>query len=338
MAKISTIILFLFILISCGSVKKIDVSSIRTIYLEHNPILPLNYGGKIEGKIKAITTDGEEIDITNNRHLTLTSNDVVQRGKVFEIVKHPSSFNDQFIRLSYTYVNKEEVLVISDSIQLNLRGDLRIDGSGADGLNGVNQSNRSTPLVFRDGKDGEHGTDGQHGSSAENYIGYIWKEGSDYYVYVQNIITKEEWKYISREPSKILFDLSGGDGGNGGNGGDGSNGKDGELDGEKSKRPGNGGNAGNGGSGGNGGSAGSIVLFLHSNAAELESKISFDMSAGNAGRAGEKGKPGLPGKALAGQVAGIKGRIGVNGLTGMRGQDGQVPEIAIQEFDFSGYE
>ncbi len=337
MAKISTIILVLFVLISCGSVKKIDITTIRTIYLEHNPVLPLNYGGKIEGKIKAITTDGEEIDITNNIHLKIASNDVVQRGKTFEIVKHPTSFDDYFVRLSYTYVNKEEVLVISDSIQLNLRGDLRIDGSGADGEAGANQTNRSRPLVLRDGKDGEDGANGQHGSPAGDYIAYVWKEGSDYFIYVQNIQTKEEWRYVSRSPGTILFDISGGDGGSGGNGGDGSNGKDGELDGDKSIRPGHGGNAGNGGSGGNGGNAGSIVLFLHANAAELESKIAFNMSAGSAGKAGEMGKPGLPGKPQVGQAAGIKGRTGVNGLTGMRGQDGQVPEIAIQEFDFSGY-
>ena len=337
MRKLYAIILLGLLLSSCGSTKKIDVATIRTIYLEHNPVLPLNYGGKFEGKIKAITTDGEEIDLTNNRHLTVTSNDVVQFGKNFNIVKHPSSFDDPYIRLSYTYANKEDVIAFSDSIQLNFRGDLRVDGSGKDGENGENQKDRSSPIVFRDGKHGEHGTDGEHGGSAGDYITYIWKEGADYFIYAQNIHTKVEWRFISREPGAILFDHSGGDGGKGGSGADGSNGKDGVIDGDKSKAPGNGGNAGNGGNGGNGGNAGSIVLFLHSNAAELENKIAFNMSAGNAGQFGAMGKPGLPGKALEGQLEGFKGQIGRNGLTGMRGQDGQAPPITIQEFDFNLY-
>lgn len=337
MTKIYAILLSAAVLSACGSTKKLDVSTIRAIYMEHNPVLPLNYGGKFEGKIKAITTDGEEIDITNNRHLTLNSNDIVQIGKNFTIVKHPSSFDDHYIRFAYTYVNKEEIINFSDSILLNLRGDIRIDGSGKDGEHGINQKDRSNPVVFRDGKNGEHGTDGAHGTSAGDFIAYVWKEGTDYFIYAQNIHTKEEWRFVSREPKKILFDLSGGHGGNGGRGADGSNGKDGIIDGDKSKVPGNGGNAGNGGNGGNGGNAGSVILFLHTNAAELESKITFNVSAGNAGEFGAMGKPGLPGKALEGQLEGFKGQIGRNGLTGMRGQDGQVPPITIQEFDFSNY-
>jgi len=323
---------------ACGSTKKLELSNIKTVYLERNPIEPTQFGGTIEGKIIARLQDGEEIDVTNNRNFTLISNDLEkQLGKKYKIVKHPTSFNDNIAFAQYIITEKEETATYTDSIRLNLRGDLKVDAQGQNGTSGIDQKNRSTPLVFRDGNDGDHGTPGTNGQNAGDYMAYIWKEETAYYIYVQNIQTKEEWRYKSIEPGTISIDVSGGNGGRGGNGGDGGTGKDGKQDGEKLKTPGNGGDAGFGGDGGNGGNAGSVICFLHSNAAELELKISFNVSGGAGGEGGTKGKPGQPGKALTGQAASLVGRIGRNGRPGRRGVDGRMPQVTIQEFDFIGY-
>lgn len=334
-----TILSFTIALISsCGSTKKLEISNIRTVYLERNPIEPTQFGGTIEGKILAQLKDGEEVDITNNRNLTFNSIDLEkQLGKKYKVVKHPTSFNDNIAFAQYTISEKDATATYSDSIRLNLRGDLKVDAKAINGVDGINQKNRSTPLVWRDGNDGDHGTPGTNGQDAGDYLAYIWKEGTAYFIYVQNIQTKEEWRYKSIEPGMISIDVSGGNGGRGGNGGDGGTGKDGKLEGGKSKTPGNGGDAGFGGEGGNGGNAGSVICFLHSNAAELELKISFNVSGGAAGQGGTKGKPGQPGKPLDGQPASRVGRAGRDGRRGINGNDGQMPQVTIQEFDFSGY-
>ena len=330
--------LIALVVTSCGSVKKLELAKIKAVYLEHNSVLPLQFGGTIEGRIIALLKDGEEIDVSNNRNLAFQSNDLEQQfGKKFKIVKHPNSFNDNIAVAQYSISEKENTVTFADTLRLNLRGDVKIDAKGLRGVDGIDQKNRNTAIVFRDGNNGEHGTEGTAGQNAGNYIAYIWKEDAAYFVYVQNIETKAEWRYKSFEPGTISIDVSGGNGGSGGDGGDGGNGKDGKLEGSKSKTPGNGGDAGFGGEGGQGGNAGSVVCFLHSNAAELELKIGFNVSGGAGGQGGAKGKPGQPGKVLDGQSASRVGRTGRSGRDGIRGRDGQMPQVAIQEFDFSGY-
>jgi len=338
MYKFTILFLTITLISACGSVKKLEVANIKTVYLEHNSVLPLQFGGTIEGRIVALLKDGEEIDVTNNRNLAFLSNDLQQQfGKKFKIVKHPKSFDDNIVLAQYTITEKEVVTTFMDSIKLNLRGDLKVDAKGLDGADGIDQKNRNTAYVFRDGNAGEHGTPGTVGLNAGDYIAYIWKEEAAYFIYVQNIQTKEVWRYKSFEPGVISIDVSGGSGGAGGDGGDGGNGKDGKIEGDKSRTPGNGGDAGFGGDGGNGGNAGSVICFLHSNAAELELKIAFNVSGGVGGQGGSKGKPGQPGKALAGQLESLVGRTGRDGRNGFRGNDGQMPQVTIQEFDFSGY-
>lgn len=338
MYKFTILFIAFTLLAACGTTKKLQVENIKTVYLEHNSVLPIQFGGTIEGRIIALLKDGEEVDVTNNRNLTLQSNDIEQQfGKKFKIIKHPVTFNDNSVVVNYSITEKELVTSFVDSIKLNLRGDLLIDASALNGEDGIDQKNRSTPLIFRDGNDGDHGTPGTVGKDAGNYLAYIWKEDASYFIYVQNIQTKEEWRYKSVEPGVISIDVSGGNGGDGGDGGDGGTGKDGKQEGEKLKTPGNGGDAGFGGDGGNGGNAGSVICFLHNNAAELELKISFNVSGGVGGQGGSKGKPGQPGKPLTGQAASLTGRTGRDGRAGIRGSDGQMPQIAIQEFDFSVY-
>ena len=338
--KTIKIILFavLIFMTSCGTTKKLEVAKIKTVYLEYNSVLPLQFGGIIEGRIVALLNDGEEIDVTNNRNLTLQSNDIEKQfGKKFKIVKHPTSFNDNKVLAQYTITEKTETISFTDTLRLNLRGDLKVDAKAPNGTDGIDQKNKNTAFVFRDGGDGEHGTSGTSGQDAGDYAVYVWKENAEYFIYVQNIQTKEEWRYKSLEPGTITIDASGGNGGNGGDGGDGGNGKDGKKEGDKSRTPGNGGDAGFGGNGGNGGAGGSIICFLHNNAAELETKIAFNVSGGAGGKGGNKGKPGQPGKALEGQLESLVGRTARNGLDGQRGTDGQMPQVSIMEFDFSGY-
>ena len=338
MQKFTLLCSLIAVITACGSTKKLEISNIKTVYLERNPVEPTQFGGTIEGKIIAQLKDGEEVDVTNNRNLSFISNDLEkQLGKKYKIVKHPVSFDDNIAFAQYGITEKDETVFYTDSIRLNLRGDLKVDAKALNGTDGIDQRNKSTPLFFRDGNNGEHGTQGTTGQDAGDYTAYIWKEGSAYFIYVQNIQTKLAWRYKSIEPGMISIDVSGGDGGNGGNGGDGGTGKDGKQEGGKFKTPGNGGDAGFGGDGANGGRAGSVICFLHSNAAGLELKISFNVSGGAGGQAGTKGKPGQPGKSIEGQAAGLVGRNGRNGRPGRRGIDGQMPQIAIQEFDFSGY-
>lgn len=338
MTKIAPFLISFFLIAACGTTKKIEISSIKTVYLERNPVEPAQFGGVIEGRIMARLTNGEEIDVSNNRNLTFNSTDLSRQfGKKYKVVKHPQSFDDNLVLVQYIINEKESTATYIDSIRLNQRGDLKIDSKAPNGTDGQDQKNRSTPLVWRDGNDGDHGTPGTNGQDAGDYIAYIWKEDAAYFIYVQNILTKEEWRYKCLEPGTISFDVSGGNGGDGGDGGDGGTGKDGKQEGDKVKTPGNGGDAGFGGNGGNGGNAGSVVCFLHSNAAELELKISFNVSGGAGGQGGNKGKPGQPGKPLDGQTASLVGRTGRNGRPGFRGNDGQMPEVSILEFDYSGY-
>ncbi len=338
MYKFTILCVSIALISACGLTKKIEISSIKTVYLERNPVEPIQFGGTIEGKVIAQLKDGEEVDITNNRNLTFLSSDLEkQLGKKYKIVKHPNSFSDNIAIANYTISEKEESVTYIDTIRLNLRGDLKVDAKAPRGTDGIDQKNRSTPLVFRNGNDGDHGTPGTNGQDAGDYLAYIWKEETAYYIYIQNIQTKEEWRYKSIEPGIISIDVSGGNGGNGGDGGDGGTGKDGKQDGDKLKTPGNGGDAGFGGDAGNGGNGGSVICFLHSNAAELELKISFNVSGGAGGQGGSKGKPGQPGKPLTGQAASLVGRNGRNGRNGLSGNDGQMPQISIQEFDYSGY-
>ena len=53
---------------------------------------------------------------------------------------------------------------------MNFQGPLRIFYNGENGINGKNQRNKGTPLLLRDGKDGDNGPHGTNASSSDDYI------------------------------------------------------------------------------------------------------------------------------------------------------------------------
>ena len=151
---LSFIILALF---SCGSFKKLEINEIRLAYIEYNPIEGINFGSIIDAKIMVIMNDGKEINITNNRKLNINSNDIIPiNSKQFKIIKHPKLFNDNTACLDIKIKDKDYLFETKDSIKINFKGDLNINANGLDGDNGINQKHRNSPLIFRDGSNGEN--------------------------------------------------------------------------------------------------------------------------------------------------------------------------------------
>lgn len=338
MTKLMYLTFILSLLTACGSLKKFSISDLDRVYLEYNPVEPLQYGGTFEAKILALKTNGEEVDLTNYHDLDFISTDLSKSGKRFTIIKRPTSFNEEPMRMQYYIKKKKESYTFSDSMNVNLWGDLSVDCSGFNGTNAQDQSSTSsTSVLFRDGRNGDFGLHGTNGQNGQNYVVYLWKEKDEYFVYVLNSDTQQEMRYKSKRPEDFKFDFSGGNGGNGGNGGAGGDGRDGEVKNGKSKAPGHGGHGGDGGSGGNGGNAGTVMFFLHPSAVDIEGRISFDMSSGRGGQYGNGGKGGQPGKPLAGQLPASPGVQGRNGFAGMSGLSGQTPLISVREFDYSSF-
>ena len=321
---------------SCGSTTKLEVSEIRTAYLEYNPVVAINFGNEIEAKVIVMMNDGTEIDVTNNRKLNIVSDDIVRSGisKKYKIVKHPTSFNDNTANVQITITDKEQVFQVTDSIRMNFKGDLVIDAQGTDGFDGEDQNNRSDRLLLRDGKHGDNGSHGTNGQNADNYIANIWLEDGYTYVYMRNQRTNEIWRYKTLGEGKIAFNLQGGNGGNGGDGGNGGNGRDGKITDGKYTRPGNGGDGGQGGNSGFGGNGGSVQITVHPNNSQIETKLMYFTDGGNRGNTGKGGKAGKPGVAVTGQTPGRTGRTGVSGRSGRNGIDGIVNPLIFTPFEF----
>jgi len=326
--------LSLLILSSCGSFKRLEVNEIRTAYIEYNPIEPINFGSTIEAKVMVIMNDGSELDVTNNRKLTLISEDIVRNGltKSFKIVKHPTSFSENTANVNITITDKELIFQATDSIRMNFKGDLTIDAKGNNGIDGVSQKNRGSRLLLRDGRHGANGTHGTNGQSAERYVSNIWLENNLTHIYVINQQTNEVWRYKTLGEGSITFNLKGGNGGNGGHGGDGGNGRNGSLNNGKYKRPGHGGDGGHGGRGGDGGNGGTVHVTIHPNNSQIEPKLNYLTDGGNHGAPGKGGKFGKGGTPLAGQIAGTIGKNGTRGWSGRNGLDGRIQPLNFQEF------
>lgn len=329
--------LFLLLLIvSCKNIKPISVAEIRSLELEYNSETGLNFGSSFSAKVIARMNNGEEIEVTDHKRLSFTSPDIIYQGEnVFLIQKHPSKFQDQTAQYTIEMTDKEEQFLRKDSININFTGDVAILAAGMDGAPGEDQKDRGSRWVLRDGKDGESATNGMNGESAGQYEAYIWREDNIVRIYVRNQLDGTTWRYNQIGTGKIFFNLRGGDGGKGGNGGDGGDGKDGKIKDGESTDPGNGGNGGHGGNGGNGGNGGQLTIYLHPACADIQDRISYDVSGGEGGQRGLAGAAGKPGKALAGQNEGTMGVAGNSGLQGARGLNGTIPEIQIQEFSFS---
>ena len=334
MKKLILILSIGFIISACGGVAKLEVSEIKSVFIEYNPADNINFGSEIDATVLAIMTSGKEIDITNSRKLAFVSEDIQQKGnsKRVVLIKHPTSFSDEYAAAKLTVTDKEETFEAKDSIHINFRGDLNILAGGLSGSSGEDQKSRGSSVLFRDGKNGEDGTFGQAGSSSSNFVAQIWMEESMVYVYMRNTATNEEWKYKTLAEGTIRFDLTGGNGGSGGDGGNGGDGKAGIIESGKSKDPGDGGHGGHGGDGGNGGDGGTIQIFLHPNASSVQTKLDIQTLGGNGGAGGKSGTGGKAGVALAGQIVASNGSNGRTGRRGLNGQNGSF-ELTVLEFD-----
>lgn len=330
-----TILLSFLILVSCGNTK-LKVAEVQSLELEYSPDIDLNYSLSFKGKVKAITHDGKEFDVTNNRKFELQSKDISQSGSEFTIVKHPITFHDSIAEYVLLLTDKEESFKSSGSLRMNFRGGLNFQMYGDKGADGVDQKDRGTPFLLRDGNNGDDGTIGGSGGNAGNLEVKIWKEGSYYYFIVHDLNSvMSDAFYKSEATAPLSFILTGGKGGKGGNGGDGGTGKDGiKKDDGKIKRPGDGGNGGNGGNGGDGGDGGNIHFIIHSNAADISNQLKYTLTGGMGGEGGLPGKAGLPGDPLQGQVGGNKGTRGVAGQVGNWGKKGTA-NIEFVDFDFT---
>lgn len=322
MTRILFIVLGASLLAACGG-SKLVVSEIRSVELEFSPGEALNFGSRFEGRIKAIMISGDEIDITSNRKLDFTSSDIEKSGDHFKIARRPRDFSEDRVSYSLIVRDKEESFERHDTILLNFRGGLNFEQFVEDGMDGLDQKEKSSTWLFRDGKTGDDGTNGTDGAQGANYSAFIWKEGDLYYIHLRDLTFQTDYRYKTYGTEAVVFTLPGGNGGRGGNGGNGGVGMNGEKEKDgKFKRVGDGGNGGNGGDGGNGGNGGSISVTFHPSAAALTGLVSFNLSGGaggSGGRGGTAGKPGIP---LAGQTEGRMGVAGRQGRRGTAGRDG----------------
>ena len=72
------------------------------------------------------------------------SNDLEKQfGKKFKIVKHPTSFDDNKVVAQYTITEKTETISFTDTLRLNLRGDLKVDAKAPNGTDGIDQKNKN---------------------------------------------------------------------------------------------------------------------------------------------------------------------------------------------------
>ena len=330
-----TVVLSTLVLAACGN-SKLKVAEVQSLELEYSPDTDLNFSLSFKGKVKAITHDGKEFDVTTNRKFELQSVHITQSGSDFSIVKRPITFNENNADYTLLLTDKEESFKSIGSLQMNFRGGLNFQMSGTQGTDGVNQKDRGTPLLLRDGNNGDDGTPGSPGGNAGSLRVHIWKEGQYYYFIVHDLDSLiSDAFYKSEATAPISFILTGGKGGRGGNGGDGGTGKDGvKKDDDKIKRPGDGGNGGNGGNGGHGGNGGNIHFIIHSNAASISNQLKYTLTGGMGGEGGNPGKAGLPGDPVDGQAGGNKGTRGVAGQVGSWGNEGSA-NIEFTDFDYT---
>lgn len=282
--------------------------------------------------------NGEEINITENRNLTVLGEDVIQvEDNNFKIQKHPIDNSNQ-VNIQIKLTGKEDqVKIVKQAIQLNFNGPLLINAAGKNGSNGAAGKDKNDAVVFRDGSDGARGENGENGMNGDNLSIHVWKENDSIRVHVMNVNTSSVWKYRTPITEQITINVSGGDGGNGGNGGDGGDGKDGFVNEDKNKLPGDGGNGASGGNGGNGGNPGLLQVVFHENIKTLKNSFVYINQPGSGGTGGSGGKAGKAGVPAEGQQAAKNGSNGASGANGQNGDNNQNPTISVENFDFSSY-
>ena len=327
-------ILTVLLFTSCALFK--GKKEIDHLEFEFSPQSKINYGHSFQVKTKAVYKSGKKKDITTKKDLNVNCKGGSYDNGTVTIDGYPKAWSRDTIDLTAQYIIGDKTFDLKDSIPFNYQGDLTITLRGNNGANGEDGKNRSTPLIFRDGKDGEDGEIGGNGENGHDLSVNIWKDPnrSIYRIKVVDLVTNVTYYYTYKDEGfAIKFDVSGGTGGNGGDGGNGSSGKDGEITEKKSKNPGDGGNGGNGGVGGKGGNGGAVYIFLHPNAKDLQNKIAIYNFGGAGGQAGDFGSAGSAGSPAEGQADANDGASGAPGVIGETGLDGPAVQVTIEDFD-----
>ena len=306
------------------------------IEFKYNTSANINYGYSFSFKTVLVYSNGKTKNISGKEELDITIEGGDYNNGSISLPSYPTSFQKDTIKIEATYTNGDLVFKKSIAIPYNYKGDLKLDFSGNSGDDGEKGSNGGTSMIFGYGKDGDAGGQGKDGYNGSDLLVHIWKDEISqlYFIRVTDINADKMYFFKNQDSGYgIKLDITGGKGGKGGNGGDGGDGKDGRIKKEKKKEPGDGGNGGSGGNGGNGGNGGSVYVFIHPNAAEIQSRIAIYNFGGEPGIGGNGGKAGLGGKPLEGQNAGTDGIAGNAGVPGVSGNTGEAYEISVEEFD-----
>ena len=333
---IHLIVLFVFFFVSACSIFKGNkkIIAIEICYDTNAPILN---GHNFEINVLAIYSNGKKQEITHKNDCVISViGGSINKGTI-TIPNYPTTPITDTILVKANYSLDDQSFFKELKIPYNYLDHLTVSFNGANWLHGSKGKDKGTPLIFRNGNDGETGENGAPGEDGHQLAVYIWKEdASDLYrIKVNDLITDAPYFYTFRDRGfGVKLILNGGRGGNGGDGGDGGTGKDGSISDNKTKEPGNGGNGGSGGTGGNGGNGGSAIIFLHPYAIELQNKISITNLGGEGGDPGRAGEAGQPGQPLDGQALGQKGVKGLHGTSGEIGLTGDPFQLLIEAFEF----
>jgi len=328
----ASILIILISLSSCGTKRWGNPTGIE---IEVPAEARINHGHSFEVNTYLVFDSGKRKDMSRSSDLTFAVKGAQVDGKKFRIEGMPTQFGSDTVWLRAQLNYKDSLYSSTKEIPFNYKGDLNIDLSGEQGQAGPNGSSGGTPIVFRDGKDGDDGGIGLPGMSGHDIQVHVYKNDSGLYkLRLISLITNETYYFTNKDVGfPIIIGVRGGKGGNGGAGGSGGDGKDGKKTDKKEKLPGDGGNGGNGGQGGNGGNGGSVYLFIHPTAADIQSRITVYNTGGAGGDAGAGGAAGRPGSALENQTEGIEGNSGLPGPEGIPGASGEATVITVEPFD-----
>ncbi|MCT4581570.1 MAG: hypothetical protein N4A35_09150 [Flavobacteriales bacterium] len=305
--------------------KKVD-----EIFLKLNKKQNFNKGSKFKYTICARMKNGKVKELSNNSGVEIYGEGIEKRGRNELLILKSNDCEKETYVLNYSFTKGDYFFKGKDSVQLNYRGRVLCNFSGADGKDGVDGKKENLierSIRGRDGDDGYQGGNGEDGNSGPYLKAFVRKDSLSDFILIDvfNLDNNQLYCYKTTSLSNgITFFAKGG---KGGNGGDGSAGQDGRNEVEKNngkiKRSGDGGDGGNGGSGGNGGIGGVVEVYVHRGVANDAKKIIVQNQGGEGGKPGKGGAAGEAGKNIDGSVSQQNGLVGVTGVTGVVGMVGE---------------
>jgi hypothetical protein len=329
----------LFLSIGCRNNKDILSENISRLYVDYDVYTPNNLGVQFTGTVGVDLNSGETVELKNNKGFNSSLNfDAKIKDKKLSVYGPIPNYSTSKIPVQLMFTDKKNVQVTyTDSVYINFKGNTQAWYQGYTGSSGSAGSNGKTPLLFRDGTDGDPGGFGENGTNGDELEVYVWANGDTLFFYVNNVTRgyADRYKIIGSE-GKFMIEANGGNGGSGGKGGDGGDGKRGEVSTNTTKLPGNGGRGGQGGQGGRGGNGGRVTVNVHPSAAGTDTRLIINVDGGRGGSGGDGGTGGKAGSPATGQNEGIKGVTGAKGLSGPSGVQGNV-SVLTRTFDFTEY-